>query len=143
MVGVVQGELLMPTDEALRDYYSELDDARLVQLATELSTLTPIARTILIAELSRRGLDNGEINKYQAEPSMWELQSAGLPIAHQVNGCGTTLLGRWDERPGGSYMTGKWITIFFIPVWRVTTMRVRQIHSPNGSVGYEVWRQEK
>jgi hypothetical protein len=97
----------MPTEEALRTYYSKLDDARLVQLATELSTLTPVARAILIAELGRRGLHDGEIRKYQDELSMWEVQSAGLPIAHQVNGCGTTLLGCWDERPDGSYMTGK------------------------------------
>jgi hypothetical protein len=117
----------MATDEELRKHYSSLSPEFLLKLASERSTLTESAQIVLDAEMRRRDFSTSEIAAILAEPTLWEKQAAYLPIAMRVNGCGTTLIGRRDVWPDGSYITQKWITILFVPVFRVATMRVRQV----------------
>jgi hypothetical protein len=128
----------MPTDQELRDYYSNLNDERLLKLAAERSSLTDRARLALDEALGRRNFTEAEISSLLDEPTLWEMQAAGLPIAHRVNGCGTTLIGRREERADGSYVTEKWITVFFLPIYRVATIRIREVILPGGSMGYVI-----
>jgi hypothetical protein len=117
----------MATDEELRKHYSSLSPEFLLKLASERSTLTEPARIIFDAEMRRRDLSTPEIAAILAEPTLWEKQATYLPIAMRINGCGTTLIGSRDVWPDGSYLTQKWITILYVPVFRVATMRVRKV----------------
>jgi hypothetical protein len=117
----------MATDEELRKHYSSLSPEFLLKLASERSTLTESAQIVLDAEMRRRDFSTSEIAAILTEPTLWEKQAACVPIATRVNGCGTTLIGRRDVWPDGSYITQKWITILFVPVFLVATMRVRRV----------------
>jgi len=56
----------MDTADLISNYQSKSDD-ELIQLAGDMEDLGPEARTILAAELSKRGISAGEISKYRAE----------------------------------------------------------------------------
>jgi hypothetical protein len=48
-------------------------------------------------------------------------------IAQSVNGCGTTLYGKRDFGKDGSFVTTKWFVVFFVPVFPLSSMRVKVI----------------
>lgn len=55
----------METADLFSNYRSRSDD-ELIQLAEDMDDLGPEARTVLAAELSKRGIGSGEISRYRA-----------------------------------------------------------------------------
>jgi hypothetical protein len=49
------------------------------------------------------------------------------PIARSVNGCGTAIYGKRDFEADGSFVTTKWVVVFFIPVWPLKSVRVTKV----------------
>jgi hypothetical protein len=44
-----------------------------------------------------------------------------------MNGCGTSLYGRRDFEPDGSFVTTKWFVVFFVPIFPLASIRVKVI----------------
>jgi len=62
-------------------------------------------------------------------------------VAWSMNGCGTSVYGKRDFEPDGSFMTTKWVIAFFIPVLPLASMRVKVLDldwSPVSSTRYLV-----
>jgi hypothetical protein len=47
-------------------------------------------------------------------------------MPYSINGFGTKLLGERDFRQNGSYVTTQWVSIFWIPVLPLTSLRIRE-----------------
>jgi hypothetical protein len=51
-----------------------------------------------------------------------------------INGIGSTLIGKNDVRPDGSYLTTEWFIVLFVPIFPVCRYRV----SPRGRQSYAI-----
>src|SRR5258708_2553152 len=57
---------------------------------------------------------------------------SGMPHNfNSINGMGSGLIGEWEKRDDGSYMTTEWLTMLWIPIFPVCTYRVMRMAEPN------------
>jgi len=59
-------------------------------------------------------------------------------MAYSFEGIGTTFYGQCDWRRDGSFCTTKWVVVFWIPLFPLTSHRLRRNWRPNerGFLGY-------
>ena len=46
---------------------------------------------------------------------------------YRLNGIGTTLIGKRDFRPDGSFVTTEWFTLVFIPIFPMRSLRIQRV----------------
>jgi hypothetical protein len=111
-----------------RAVYAEMLDDQLLNLAQEVDGLSPDARSALIHELRTRSLSQGDISDYAKH--LRRIETAALPIepiAHWINGVGTGIYGKRAFSPDGSFVTTKWIILFWLPLFPLRSLRVRLV----------------
>ncbi len=107
-----------------------MSDDELLNVATDLASLEEHARTAITAELRRRKLSECNITQYRQDVAAFKPEDfwgKDKPIARSVNGCGTAIYGKRDFEADGSFVTTKWVVVFFIPVWPLKSMRVKKV----------------
>lgn len=126
----------VPDEESLRVLYSDLDEGKLLEIATKKDDLTNAAQEILRRELNKRGISDLKVSEFAQYLKSIEAAQRAAPIATRINGCGTALFDRRDERPDGSFLVTRWVTVFWIPVFPLGEMRIRQVILADGRRGY-------
>ena len=115
-----------------RETYSWMSDAQLLDLAPERSALLPEAQTAYDAELALRRFGPAEISKRVEERHAAEIEIKGQPpLAWNIGMFGTDLLGAKDFEPDGSFLTTKWIVLFWVPIVPLKSLRIRYV-GPRG-----------
>lgn len=127
-----------PDEASLRTLYSGMPDGKLLEIAVKKDELTDTARQVLQIELAKRRITERDIAEFERYRGELELANRAAPIASSVNGCGTAIFGHRDERSDGSYVVTKWFTLFWVPLYRVATMRIKPVTLANGHEGYIV-----
>lgn len=110
--------------------YSKFSDDELLNLAVDRHSLTEDARSALSVELAGRKLtesDVAERRDYLAtvKPGRW-LGTEEF-VARSFNGFGTAIYGKRDFWPDNSFLTTKWIVLFWIPLVPLRSMRLRRV----------------
>jgi len=110
--------------------YSKFSDDELLNLAVDAHTLTKDARSALSAELARRKLAGSDVAKRRdylaaTKPGHWTGRKEF--VARSFNGFGTAIYGKRNFRADGSFLTTKWIVLFWIPLVPLGSMRLRRV----------------
>lgn len=121
--------------------YAAMPDDQLLLLATKPGELRDEARSALEVELQRRNLGARDIKPYEhvlddLTPNkilsgMKPVEVRGKPayIARSVLGIGTMLYGKRDFGAFQSYVTTKWIVLFYFPLLPLQSLRVKELPS--------------
>jgi hypothetical protein len=112
-------------EDSLRTLYDGLNDGKVLELAAKRKDLTETAQRVLRVELKKSGITDSQVSQFAQHLKALEMADRSVPIATQVNGCGTALFGRRYENPDGSYVVTRWATIFWIPVVPLKDMKSR------------------
>lgn len=113
------------TDFAAR--YSTMSDDEILGLACAPTDLKPEAHFAVESELQRRKLSQADIEGYRNHLIATKPSEVVRPIAMSWNGFGTSIYGKCDFRPDGSFLTTKWIVIYFLPILPIKSMRVSRV----------------
>lgn len=110
-----------------RDRYEEMSDDELLLLATKEDSLELDARKELRHVLKSRSLSEEDISEYAKYFATAEFRKIDEPrIATSFNGLGTELYGKRDFAPDSSFITTKFLVVFWIPIWPLCSYRVLQ-----------------
>jgi hypothetical protein len=126
------GGKLLPVEEQM-DYwktYSEMSDDEILNVARDSSSLEEQARIAIAGELRRRKLSERDITQYCQHLESFKPEDfwgKDEYIASSINGCGTFVYGKRDFERDGSFVTTKWLIVFFIPVVPLASMRVKAL----------------
>jgi len=105
-----------------------MTDDRLLNLAQDADTLQPEALEALASELVKRELGMSDIAEYAAGRRSTEyITRQTKPVSRSFNGIGTTLYGKRCFGADGSFITTKWITICWVPLIPLTSLRVKDV----------------
>jgi hypothetical protein len=110
--------------------YTEMSNEELLNVAADVGSLEDDARIAIAGELSRRKLFERDIIQYRQDVAAFKPEDfwgKDKPIARSVNGCGTAIYGKRDFEADSSFVTTKWVVVFFIPVWPLKSMRVKKV----------------
>jgi len=113
-----------------QETYAAMSDDEILNVASDLASLEEHARIAITAELSQRQLSETDIIQYRQRVASFnpeDFWGKDEHIARSVNGCGTSLYGRRGFEPDGSFVTTKWIVVFFVPAFPLASMRVKVI----------------
>ena len=107
--------------------YAGMSDDELLRLACEASGLREEARQALNGELKKRKLTQSDVS--ECEQRLAVLQPGAMAenqeyIVRSFAGFGTALYGKRDFHSDASYLTTKWITLLWIPVFPLASIRV-------------------
>jgi hypothetical protein len=115
-----------------RSTYPGMSNDEILHLATDRSALRTDALPLLDAELNKRGLSEADVDEYRrhlAATPPGNFPGKEQFVASATNGFGTTIYGKRDFWPDGSYITTKWVILFWIPLVPVISMRVNKVGS--------------
>jgi hypothetical protein len=115
-----------------RDTYSGMSNDEILHVATDRSALRTDALPFLEAELNKRGLSEADIDEYRrhlATTIPGILPGKEQFVASSLNGFGTTIYGKRDFWPDGSYIATKWVILFWIPLVPLRSMRLKKVGS--------------
>ncbi len=125
--------------------YGQMSDEQLLHMASERESLCAEARLALHVELAKRGLDEGDIDRYVDSVRIGQLEDEQQkPLAQTFNGFGTHLYGKRRFGADGSYITTLWVVFFWIPVVPLKSVHVIEAGpgtstlSPGWSTSYRV-----
>jgi len=105
--------------------YAAMSDDALLNIAIQAEQLLPEARSALIDELRRRNLSQSDVSAYAEHLNDYIQRAAEtVPASRSFRGFGTRFHGKRDFRSDGSFVSTKWVIIFWIPVVPVTSARV-------------------
>jgi hypothetical protein len=105
-----------------------MTDDQLLNLAQEAATLVPEARNALSVELTNRKLGAQDVTKYADDLRIAQLVAEQQkPLAETLNGFGTKLYGRRNPAADGSFLTTKWVVLFWIPLIPLKSLRVKYV----------------
>jgi hypothetical protein len=129
----------------IAETYSKLSNDEILNLAVEIDSLTENGRTALLAELAARSISAVEIDEYKRYLST--VKPGELPgkeqkerfVARSFNGFGTSIYGKRDFLADGSYVTTKWVVLFWIPILPLNSMRIREVGGKGKSSGLPGW----
>ena len=124
--------------QQLVKHYAEMSDEEFMNVAGDVASLEDHARIIIAGELSRRKLSKTDITQYRERVASFkpkDFWGQDKHIARSVNGCGTSICGERDFESDGSFVTTKWVVVFFVPVWPLASMRVKVVK--NGWFKYD------
>jgi hypothetical protein len=111
-----------------RQTYSAMTDDQLLNLAQETAVLVPEAMSALGAELTNRKLGTPDVARYAEDLHNAEMAAAQKsPLAQTFNGFGTKIYGKRNPRADGSFLTTKWVVLFWIPFIPLRSLRVKYI----------------
>jgi hypothetical protein len=131
-----------PTMTKQMEYpYAEMSDNEILNLAGDFASLEERAQIAITAELSRRQLSKADITQYRERVASFKPEDfwgQDKHIARSVNGFGTSICGECDFESDGSFVTTKWIVMFFTPVWPLASMRVKVVK--NGWFKYDSYQ---
>jgi hypothetical protein len=121
--------------------YAEMADDEILRLACEASGLKEEARQGLNAELKKRKLTQNDIS--ECEQRLATLRPGAMAanqkyVARSFAGFGTTLYGKRDFHSDGSYLTTKWITLLWIPVFPLASIRAGKARPDSGAAERKV-----
>lgn len=116
--------------------YAGMSDDELLRLACEASGLREEARYALNGELKKRQLTQSDVT--ECEKRLATLLPGAMAanqkyVARSFAGCGTTLYGKRDFHYDGSYLTTKWITLFWVPVFPLASIRAGKTRPDSGT----------
>jgi hypothetical protein len=120
---------------SIADYeatYSGMSDDEILHLACEASGLREEARSALNSELNKRNLTGRDVSEYGqrlASIKPGEMAENQKYLARSFMGFGTSLYGKRDFRSDGSYTTTKWVTLFWVPVLPLGSLRVGKVRT--------------
>jgi hypothetical protein len=107
--------------------YSQMSDEEILRLACEESDFRDDARHALNGELKRRRLTEKDVSEYGqrlASIKPGAMATNQRYVARSFMGFGTSIYGKRDFHSDGSYTTTKWITLLWIPVLPLASLRV-------------------
>lgn len=110
--------------------YTGMSNEELLNVAADVGSLEDDARIAIAGELSRRKLSERDIIQYRQDVAAFKPEDfwgKDKPIARSFNGCGTAIYGKRDFEADGSFVTTKWVVVFFIPMWPLKSMRVKKV----------------
>jgi hypothetical protein len=113
-----------------RETYAGLSEDEILQIASDYASLEQDAQVALTVELSRRNLTQTDVLQHRERVASFKPEDAwgkDEDIARSVNGFGTTIYGKRDFEPDGSFVTTKWIVGLFFPLIPLASMRVKVI----------------
>lgn len=113
------------TDFAAR--YAAMGDEEILGLALAPADLKPEAHLALERELQRRKLSKANVEGYRNYLIATKPREVVKPIATSWNGIGTSIYGKRDFRPDGSFLTTKWLIAYFVPIVPIKSVRVSKI----------------
>lgn len=121
--------------------YSEMSDDEILRLACEASGLKEEARQALHGELKKRKLTQSDVS--ECEQRLVTLRPGAMAasqkyVARSFAGFGTTLYGKRDFHSDGSYLTTTWVTLFWVPVFPLASIRVGKTRPDSGTVERKV-----
>jgi hypothetical protein len=121
--------------------YAGMTDDEVLRLACEASGLKEGARQALNAELKKRKLTQADVA--ECEQRLATLQPGVMAanqkyVARSFAGSGTTLYGKRDFYTDGSYLTTKWITLLWVPVFPLASIRVGKSRAGSGTAERKV-----
>jgi hypothetical protein len=108
--------------------YCNLSNDELLNLASDIDRLLQPARDALTTELERRQLsamDVAAYKKHLAEIKPGDWIGKEQFVARSFNGFGTAIYGKRDFQPNGSFVTTKWVVLFWIPFFPLRSMRLK------------------
>jgi len=109
--------------------YSKMSDDELLNVASNFDTLMPEGQSAIAAELGRRKLTQEDIKEYQrylATIKPGDLPGKKKYVSQSINGFGTGIYGKRDFYPDGSFLTTKWIILFWLPIIPLKSVRLLQ-----------------
>lgn len=107
--------------------YSKMSDDEILHLACEGSGLREEARYALNGELKKRKLTEHEVSEYRqhlASIKPGVLAENQKYLTRSFMGYGTALYGKRDFHPDGSYITTMWVTMLWVPVFPLKSLRI-------------------
>ena len=104
--------------------YAALSDDELLNTATQAGQLLPEAQSALADELRRRKLSPADVSAYATYLKGYSLRPDAR-ITGYFRGFGTRFLGKREFREDGSFVSTIWIVIFLIPVFPLSSARLR------------------
>jgi hypothetical protein len=108
--------------------YSRMSDDQLLDVAMEIDSLTPPARVAFDVEMQKRRLGTTAIAEHREIRRAARLEAEGQPrLAWSVGEFGTELIGARDFKPDGSFLTTKWIILFWVPLIPLKSLRIRYV----------------
>ena len=112
--------------------YGQMSDDELLNVATDFASLEENARMAITVELTRRKLSETDVSGYRERVASFKPEDfwgKDEHIARSFNGFGTILYGKRDFEADGSFVTTKWVVMFFIPLFPLASMRVKAVKS--------------
>jgi hypothetical protein len=115
---------------SITDYeatYSGLSDDEILRLACEASELRDEALNALHGELKKRKLTERDISEYGqhlASIKPGEMVENQKYVARSFFGFGTSIYGKRDFHSDGSFITTKWVVLFWVPVLPIGSVRL-------------------
>jgi hypothetical protein len=108
--------------------YSRMSDDQLLDLALETESLTPPARIAFDVEMQKRRLGTTAIEEHREIRRAAQLEIEGPPpLVWNIGLFGTELIGARDCKPDGSFLTTKWIILFWVPLIPLKSLRIRHV----------------
>jgi hypothetical protein len=107
--------------------YSGLSDDEILRLSCEASGLKEEARDALGRELTKRKLTEKDVSEYRehlASTKPGEMAENQKYIARSFIGFGTSIYGKRDFHSDGSFITTKWVVLFWVPVLPIGSVRL-------------------
>lgn len=115
-----------------RETYSRMSDDELLDLALEVESLTSTARMAFHVEMQRRHLGAAAITEHVEVRRAAKLEAEGRPVlARNLGPFGTELVGARHFESDGSFLTTKWIILFWFPFFPLKSLRIRYL-GPRG-----------
>jgi hypothetical protein len=123
--------------------YSEMSNDDVLNVAIDPTALQEEARVALADELNRRRLSESDIIEYRHHLALikpGEFPGKEKFVARSFNGFGTSIYGKGDFWPDGSFITTTWLIFFWIPIVPLSSMRVKKVPSDRGaSSPFSIW----
>jgi hypothetical protein len=116
--------------------YSGMSDDEILRLACEESDLRDEARNALNGELKRRKLTEKDVSEYGqhlASIKPGEMSENQKFVARSFMGFGTSIYGKRDFHSDGSYTTTKWVTLLWVPIFPLVSLRVGKMRPGPGT----------
>jgi len=117
-----------------------MSNDEILHLATDRVALRTDALPFLDAELKKRCLSEADVEEYRrhlAATPAGTLPGKEQFVASSINGFGTTIYGKRDFWPDGSYIATKWVILFWIPLVPLRSMRVKELgRGSRGPLGW-------
>jgi hypothetical protein len=105
-----------------------MTDDQLLNLTQEANSLVPEAMNALSVELAKRKLGARDVARYADDLHRAEIVAAqSRPLAQTFNGFGTTIYGKRNLGPDGSFLTTKWVVLFWVPLIPLRSLRVKYV----------------